>query len=80
MFAIGFSNKTAYPYRLAIASFLPDVENHVLFLTHKKYYRFKSYKLMNKKVYKEKYLSLIITRLLNCYSFLMKYNIFYSKI
>lgn len=32
MFAIGFSNKPAYPYRLAIASFLPDVENHVIFV------------------------------------------------
>ena len=32
MFAMGFSNKTAYPFRLAIASFLPEIENSVLFL------------------------------------------------
>jgi hypothetical protein len=25
MFAMGFSNKTAYPFRLAIASFLPEI-------------------------------------------------------
>lgn len=30
MFAMGFSNKTAYPFRLAIASFLPEIENSVL--------------------------------------------------
>ena len=30
MFAMGFSNKTAYPFRLAIASFLPELENSVL--------------------------------------------------
>lgn len=27
MFAMGFSNKTAHPFRLAIGSFLPEVEN-----------------------------------------------------
>lgn len=27
MFAMGFSNKTTYPFRLAIGSFLPEVEN-----------------------------------------------------
>lgn len=32
MFAIGFSNRPSEPYRLAIASFLPDVENHVLLI------------------------------------------------
>jgi hypothetical protein len=27
MFAIGFSNKAAYPFRVGIASFLPEVRN-----------------------------------------------------
>jgi hypothetical protein len=29
MFAIGFSNKAAYPFRVGIASFLPEVRNEV---------------------------------------------------
>lgn len=30
VFALGFSNKPQYPFRLAIGSFLPDVGNEVL--------------------------------------------------
>lgn len=35
MFAMGFSNKPAYPFRLAVASFLPEAENQVNFLCQK---------------------------------------------
>jgi len=27
MFALGFSNKAHYPFRLAVGSFLPDIRN-----------------------------------------------------
>jgi hypothetical protein len=29
IFSLGFSNKTQYPFRLAIGSFLPDINNEV---------------------------------------------------
>ena len=30
IFSLGFSNKPQYPFRLAIGSFLPDVNNEVI--------------------------------------------------
>jgi hypothetical protein len=58
IFALGFSNKPQYPFRLAIGSFLPDINNEVPTPTP----RLKSYSSTKPSIYRNAAVSHISTR------------------